>query len=180
MSNHNLKPIQIPLPLDELTVEIPLTKGYVAIVDAVDADLLVFKWGTTISHNTRVYATRLKRENGVCTSIFLHKVILERALNISLTDDQVVDHIDNNPLNDRRENLRPATNISNGQNRKVNSNSVSGFKGVTWRAGRNRWLARITVNKRTVYLGLFKNPEDAYKAYCDAATKYFGEFARFK
>ena len=52
------------------------------------------------------------------------------------------------------------------------------MKGVDWKARSQKWQARITVNKKQVYLGLFNTQEAAHAAYVAAAQKYFGEFAR--
>jgi hypothetical protein len=46
------------------------------------------------------------------------------------------------------------------------------------RAGR-RWKAVITVHGKGLYLGYFKTPEAAHMAYCAAADKHFGEYARY-
>jgi len=55
---------------------------------------------------------------------------------------------------------------------------MSGFKGVTWRKNRRKWLAMIKVDGRQTYVGMFPTAEDAAYAYDDAARKYHGEFAR--
>jgi hypothetical protein len=87
-----------------------------------------------------------------------------------------VDHIDNNGLNNKPENLRLATRSENMGNRGKNRNNTSGWKGVYWHDQRQKWVASIKVNGRARYLGLFSNPEDASSAYQRASLSLFGEF----
>lgn len=89
-----------------------------------------------------------------------------------------IDHIDGDPSNNRIENLRAATHATNMKNMKTPSTNRSGFKGVRFHLPTRKWTAQIGVNKKSVYLGIFLTPEDAYAAYCRAAVKYHGEFAR--
>jgi AP2 domain/HNH endonuclease len=88
-----------------------------------------------------------------------------------------IDHEDRNPLNDRIENLRPATQSQNNANKSIMSNNKCGFKGVFWEPRRYVWVARIGVNGKLIHLGQFDYAVDAHKAYCEAARKYYGEFA---
>ena len=60
------------------------------------------------------------------------------------------------------------------------SNNTSGYKGVHWDKRRSRWVPQICVNGRKPYLGYFTNPEDAAKAYIEAAKRLHGEFAKFE
>jgi hypothetical protein len=96
---------------------------------------------------------------------------------------KLIDHIDksdpNNTLNDRITNLREATHTQNGGNSIRSKKNSSGFKGICWKKDANKWLARICVNYKRIHLGYFDTPEAAYEAYCNAAKKYFGEFACF-
>ena len=154
------------------TVEIPLTRGYVTVVDAVDGDLMQFKWRVIPKSGGRFYASR-----GV-PSLMMHRIILGRVLGRILLSNEQVDHVDRDGLNNRRENLRLSTPAQNQQNQRRHIDSTTGYKGVRYNKG--KWMARISVNKVRVYLGVFETPEAAYAAYCDAAKKYHGEFARLE
>lgn len=178
MSNHT--PIQLPLAIEGLTVEIPLTKGYVAIVDAVDADLLEFKWQASVTAEGVVYALRHRMTNKKNTTFYLHRVILERMLGRSQQKGELCDHKDLNTLNNRRVNLRIATKRGNSTNRERQSNNTSGYKGVTYCTYTGRWRTQVYHNGKRIDLGRFDTPELAYEAYCKAATDYYGEFARFE
>lgn len=87
------------------------------------------------------------------------------------------DHIDRNPLNNRRNNLRPADAVENMRNRSLFSNNKSGVTGVYWAKDRNRWVASIKINKKDKHLGGFVNKEDAIRARLQAEADYYGEFA---
>lgn len=158
------------------TVEIPLTKGYVAVVDEQDADLAQFKWQVGKKLHPMRTDCRLGRQNP--KSIYMHRNILERMIGRSISKGEFCDHIDNNPLNNTRSNLRLATASQNMQNSKKPCNNTSGYKGVTWFARKRKWIAQIGVNGKNIYLGEFTTPELAYEAYCSAAKRHHGEFAR--
>jgi hypothetical protein len=85
------------------------------------------------------------------------------------------DHRDGDTHNNRRSNLRFATQSQNTMNRRRNL-SKEGFKGVSTAKGR-RFRARIRVDGKTHYLGVFDNPEEAARAYDTAARELHGEFA---
>lgn len=173
MSDSTTDLVQLPL-FDPITIK--LTKGYEAIIDPIDADLAAFKWCVALSNGGRPYAVRYAVAKTITR---LHSVIMSRILDRPLVKGEFVDHIDNNPLNDRRDNLRLATIAQNSRNAKLPSTNKSGFKGVTLQKGRY-WRACIKVNGKTIHLGHFATAEEAYAAYCEAAKKYFGEFFRPK
>lgn len=87
------------------------------------------------------------------------------------------DHINKNELDNRRENLRKCTHQQNDFNRDLYKNNTSGFTGVIWVKQIQKWQAAIMLNRKTIYLGVFNNKEDAIKARLQAENKYFGEFA---
>ena len=89
-----------------------------------------------------------------------------------------IDHIDNDRLNNRIGNLREATNSENTRNQGIRKANTSGFKGVSWNSMAKAFHARIGVDGRNTHLGYHATAEAAHAAYCEAAKKYHGEFAR--
>jgi len=89
-----------------------------------------------------------------------------------------IDHINGDGLDNRRCNLRLATNTQNRRNGKAHSDGTSRFKGVCWDKFRGRWRADITFENRSIHLGRFHSETDAAIAYDAAARDLFGEFAR--
>jgi hypothetical protein len=147
---------------------VPLTKGYEAIIDAADAEIVgQFNWHV-ICHPTVIYAAR----NIGKSVIALHRVLIGPPLGFQ------VDHIDGNGLNNIRSNLRLATPSQNTCNSRRNRLNTSGFKGVRRETGRDRWRAQIQVNKIKMDLGMFESPEAAYAAYCAASERFHGEYGR--
>lgn len=90
-----------------------------------------------------------------------------------------VDHKDTNRSNNRWDNLRLATGSQNKANMGKRADNTSGFKGVRWYPQTNRWVAQIGFQGKRKTIGYFKSPELAHVAYCEAADRLFGEFARF-
>ena len=89
---------------------------------------------------------------------------------------QLVDHINNNPLDNRRCNLRIVNKSQNGANRPKTKRNTSGYKGVT-KLKNGKYMARIMVNYRGIYLGCYETPIEASRAYQKAEREYFGEYA---
>nr|WP_243767389.1 HNH endonuclease [Paenibacillus agricola] len=89
-----------------------------------------------------------------------------------------VDHIDGNPLNNQRHNLRLCTNAQNCRNRGAPKGNTSGFKGVTWNTWNGKWQAQIGKDYKRYHAGYFESPSEAARAYNAKATELFGEYAR--
>lgn len=151
--------------------QIELTQGQVTVVDDADfAWLSQWKW-TAQKTDWGFYAMR--HEAG--RVIFMHRLINRTP------DGMVTDHRDNDGLNNRRENLRDATQLQNMMNRHGKRNGTSRHKGV-WadnsRHNRKPWRAAIRLGGKLKYLGRFSDEDEAGRAYAAAAAQHFGEFAR--
>jgi hypothetical protein len=88
-----------------------------------------------------------------------------------------IDHIDRNTLNNKIENLRPATNAENQCNSKVKVTSKSGIKNVSWVKRKNRWHVRLKVNGKEKHIGYFTDVETAKIKAIEARKMYYGDFA---
>lgn len=155
--------------------QIELTQGQVARVSAEDfEELSKYQWNAMwLPRRKRFYATRnSSRSCGKKKTILMHRQIM------GFPDGMQVDHIHGNTLDNRRSELRLATNAENSRNSKRPRNNTSGFKGVTWKKSIQRWIAQISIDGVNTHLGYFETPEAGHAAYCEAAKKYFGEFAR--
>ena len=89
----------------------------------------------------------------------------------------LIDHKDNNPLNNKIENLRPATKSQNALNSKINSKNTSGVKNVYWSKHHKKWHVRVIKHKKLKHIGYFENLELADLVAQEARNKYHGEFA---
>lgn len=92
-------------------------------------------------------------------------------------DDKLVDHINGNPADYRRCNLRICTPKENARNCGKAKNAKCKYVGV-WRTKNNTYRARIMVDRKEIGLGTYKTEEEARQARLKAEKKYFGEYAR--
>lgn len=155
-------------------VIIKLTQNQATTIDIGDWELVKkYKWHAAHpSHysNENAYQakhTKPRNGEGKQSHIYMHNLIMD-------CRDKEVDHIDRNPLNNKRNNLRISSTAENCRNKLLQSNNKSGYKGV-YKKG-DRYRAMIRINRKLKHLGTFKNPEDAYLAYREVAVKYHGEF----
>ena len=103
---------------------------------------------------------------------FIYKTFIE-----DIPDDMVVDHVNKNPHDNRRENLRLNTHSGNGHNRTKATNSSSKYYGVSYFKRDGSWRATITKDHKFYQIGLFKDEKDAALAYNKKAVELYGEFA---
>ena len=87
------------------------------------------------------------------------------------------DHINRNPLDNRKCNLRMATEQNNTRNRGISKNNKSGVTGVYWCKSLQKWAMKITIDKNVIIREYYENKEDAIRARLKAEVKYYGEFA---
>lgn len=154
-----------------MTREMPLTQGYVAIVDDADWELACKHfWQIRKSGHLR-YAQTVIYSAGTQRVIKMHRVIMGAGAG------QIVDHIDGNGLNNTRANLRFVTPSESMMNTRKRQNCTSQFKGVYWSTERQCWRVEMHKNYKKITLGSFANELDAARAYDTAARKHFGEYA---
>ena len=148
--------------------EITLTRGMVALVDDEDYERLsAYRWCALKSEHT-FYAVR---NVGRSEKVLMHRELLAAPRGME------VDHISGDGLDNRRCNIRIATSRQNKHNQGIRRSNKSGYKGV--HLNRNgRWRARMRIPGGHLHLGYFDTAELANAAYCAAARKYQGEFAR--
>lgn len=101
-----------------------------------------------------------------------HRLIYKLVTGI---DPPRLDHRNQNTIDNRWNNLRPASQQQNSHNRATRRDSVTGIKGVH-QSPAGHYVALIWVNERKVWLGTFPTAEAAHAAYCEAAKAHFGEF----
>lgn len=157
-------------------VEIPLTKGYAALVDADEAHMVTGKWAASVRYRAdgsvrTVYAVQDRVTAGKRKRVMLHR-LLEQA-----PDHLMVDHRDGNGLNNRKSNRRLATNAQNQHNQGIRCDNMSGAKGVSFCSRSGKWRAEIYVAQKKVYLGLHPTVDAARAAYADASRRLHGEFS---
>lgn len=157
---------------------LPLSGGLYAIVWESDYGWLIrwnwFGWWnpeTRSSYAGRTEFLGNKKKRG----ILLHRLILS----LEAGDPRLGDHKNGITLDNRRDNLRIADRKQNAANSRRSRNNRSGLKGAHWNPKSKKWDSKIQVDYLIILLGEFDTKEEAHAAYCIAAVKHFGEFARF-
>lgn len=153
--------------------EIILGKNKIALVDDEDYERVnQLKWyigGNGINQYARtgiwISPTIPKK------TIYMHRFIMNPK------PWEQVDHINGNGLDNRRCNLRIATQSQNLMNGRKHV-GLSQYKGVSWNKKYKKWQSLIYINKKLYHLGYFIDEKEAAKTYDITAKKYFGEYAR--
>lgn len=134
---------------------IALSNGMNTMVDAEDFEFFnKFVWHL----NKQGYVSHAKYR--------LHRAIL------FAEKGDIVDHIDHNPLNNQKSNLRLVKTIENLHNKSLSPLNKSGMCGVSWHIKLNKWQAMIKVDYKQIFLGNFDSKEDAIKAREVANIRY--------
>lgn len=149
-------------------IEIQLPGGHKALIDDGDAHLANWRWyGFSSKHGGAIYARRYVRIGGrKKLHIRLHHAVIGQPIN------GMVDHINGNPLDNRRENLRIVScreNLSNKKARRDGETS-SKYVGVSYYKRTRKWVAMIHHGTKHITIGYFKSEVDAAGAYQTAKT----------
>lgn len=138
--------------------EITLTQHKNVLVDDEDYEWLIkYHWCLVKCGSGHYYARRYEYVEGKNKAISMHTMIFP--------DAPRVDHIDNNGLNNQRNNLRPCSHSDNMKNRKIRGTSK--YRGVSRHMGKC-WLAKININGKQKHLGVFQEEKEAAIAYNNA------------
>lgn len=149
---------------------IPLTKDQFAIIDDADCELVSrYSWQAQWSPTTKSFYARGRVGK---KHTLMHRLILKADAG------QQVDHRNGNSLDNRRDNLRKATNAQNVRNGKKRSCNSSGYIGVHLHKKNQRWVAYVGHGYHINYLGSFATAKEAARVRDAKAIELHGEFAR--
>jgi hypothetical protein len=148
---------------------IPLSDGYVALVDPEDFERFgKFNWRLQDSKAKFLYARRIAQKNNQKTTIYLHRAIMDAPKGV------LVDHANRNTLDCRRANLRLATSSQNLSNC-IRRRGKHGFIGVKQQY--QKFYGRVKVNGREYTTPAVTTPEQAARDRDQLAMRLHGEFA---
>lgn len=142
-------------------------------IDKIDADLNESRWSLTTTGYPRRGAITV---GGAKREPRLHRVVVERILGRKLDRKEEIDHINGNPLDNRRQNLRVATHRENLRNQQNRRKGISQYVGVAQCQG--RWRAYLVLDNRQHHVGVFSTKEEAAWMRDQYALALHGEFAR--
>lgn len=153
--------------------KIYLDEGKWTILDTQDYyRYACFKWCIG-GDKDNLYAVRGQLNGPVdMKMVRLHRLIMAAPKGL------LVDHHNGDSLDNRRANLRLATNSQNQFNRRKRENTTSRFKGVYFHKVHRKWAAQITIRGKRIFLGYFHSEIKAARTYDKTARKYHKEFAR--
>ena len=151
--------------------EVQITKGYVAIVDDEDFEMVSSRsWHVHVDKKRNcTYALTDICSNGG------HKTLSMHCFLVKPEKGYLVDHRNQNGLDNRRDNLRVCTSSQNKCNSPKRRDSKNKYKGVSFRC--NKWRAAITKDGVKEHLGSFHTEIEAAMAYDRRAVELHGEFA---
>ena len=108
--------------------------------------------------------------DGKRKTVHMHRLVMD------VDNEFVIDHINRNPSDNRKQNLRACTQNKNCINKSTRKNNKSGVVGVYYERSSGKWYAQISIEGKHMTLGAFDNKNDAINARRSAEEKYFGDF----
>lgn len=159
--------------------EIKLPCGETTVIDDSDAWIKdVFPSWRRVRGHVKI-ARYIKTEYGSAKEeYYLHRFIVRQSTTSAYA--ATIDHKNRNGLDNRRSNLRWASQLENSRNRSKNKKCSTKYIGVSFSPDKNKtnpYRAYIKVGRQQKHLGFFANLEDAARARDVAAKSHHGEFA---
>ena len=132
-------------------------------------------------HGHRRWRCKPDKRNFYADTKINGKKITMHRLVMGSVKGQIVDHINQNGLDNRRENLRHCTHRENAYNHKLSNNSTSGMCGVHWNKDLGKWEASISsmglAKRKQRRIGFYNDKYEAARAWNKEAKKLYGDFA---
>lgn len=128
---------------------------YEILVDSSDLEIVHDRYPNTWT----VFNTGINKR--YVSGVLKGKVLWLSRHIMSAPSGMIVDHINRNTLDNRRDNLRIVTSFENGQNRSLQSNNKTGYRGVFHRKDTGKWVAYVYRDRIKHHLGSFDTPEEA-------------------
>lgn len=138
------------------------------LVDKEDYDL-IYKYCWMENDQGYIMAYTEKRKS----AIRLHRFLLQPK------ENEIIDHINGDRADNRKNNLRISNKQLNGINRDRNSTNISGFKGVSFDKRYNKYFARIMVDGKSIFIGYYGTAEEASKARIEKENELFGDYSYY-
>ncbi|MGL5188511.1 MAG: HNH endonuclease [Cetobacterium sp.] len=145
-------------------VEIYTKQGKTALIDLEDLERVQRLGTLQVIKNDYVQAPKPWEGN---YKTYLHRYILDASRSLT------IDHIDRNPLNNTKKNLRIVSRTENSRNRGLFSNSTSGFRGVSWCKRSQKWSVCIGVQGKRKQIGYSTDFLEACRMRVQAEVQYY-------
>lgn len=115
------------------------------------------------------YAQICKKVNGKRIRDYVHRVVMGAG------KGEIVDHINGNRLDNRRENLRIVSSSQNVANSKLSSRNTSNYRNVYWQSNRSKWFVQFVINRKKYFFGYYENAEEAYATALVIRKQLYGK-----
>lgn len=162
-----------------MTKIIELTQQQITLVSDEDFEWLsTIKWNAEFKSDYADGGKFMARGSLKGKSVYVHRLVMAEVMKRPLLRTEWVDHIDGEPLNNQRENLRIVTPSQSSRNRKIKCANATGYMGVRFHRGPVMWSAVIKIDGKRHKLGMFDTRIQASEAYQKAVEELFSEYTR--
>lgn len=146
------------------------TSGGIVLIDPEDVERVSrFYWAVMVRGD--VSSAIWDKDTKKASHLKLHRFIMSAPVGM------VVDHINHDPLDNRKSNLRICTTSQNGKNLRIKKNNTSGYPGVRWQEDRKKWRAEIKLDYKNLFLGRYDTKAEAIQARRNAEVELYGDYA---